>query len=337
MSLKIKLMTIIIIILLAACDNEKYEKLNLTNKKNEFIEKSSGDTILIGRVVNLIEYKNNGNNNLLVIDGMTRSILELTHNLDLVKYTGTDSYDFLFMGPLKSGTLYKNKLFLIDNSPQLKILNLNNNEIKKFELKYNDKNPTAFFNNLQFLDDSTFVISTVRGISKYEGEYARRYNLQGEYLNNFVMDINELEYNDFVRSKPNIERSYVSVTDNKVLISFKTSRMCLEYDINGKFLKKHKLKVDKRIYQEPYKGKNGIFVSPVCGAPLNIADDGIYNIAVSNPEGPNIFKYDKNFNLIQQYKVASPGNGSTYGCLKIGKQLFYYNRFDPDVYKCVFQ
>ena len=329
------LIIISFIILLTGCNSNKYKKLDLINKKNQFINKTNGDTLLVGRVAGLLNYKNNGKEHLLIIDGMTRSVLIVTQNLELVKYISTENYDFLFTGPLKSAALHNNYLFLIDDSPQLKTLNLNNNEIKKFELKPGGGNPLARFNNLKFLPDSTFVISTLGFLTEDVGIYARKYHINGEYINSFTIDLDELEYNDLIRAKPAFETSFVTVYENKVYLSFRVSRMCFEYDLNGKFLKKYKLNIDKKIYREPFVGKYGTFISPVCGGALNISDNKIYQIVVSNPEGPNIFKYDINFNLIEQYKVATPGDGATYECLKIGNQIFYYDRFSPDVYKCI--
>lgn len=271
-------------------------------KEQDFLIDKNNKEILLGDLRDIVEF----DQKFLIIDGLEKDVFITNNEFEVLRKISLKDKKYLFTGNILSATYHRNKLYIIDNSFSIKILDLSTEQIAVLNYKLDQNSFMSFIQNIKFVDDSSFVCSA-SGFqvvsSKNDLFIGARYNFKGEIISTFSVPRHELDYNSFfLNSGQGVEFTYVNLYGDNVYFSFRASKKVVKYDFKGHLLKIYNLEVDKKFWQPPHKDKTGNFLIEITSCPIEIKNNRVYQVVRHGAEiSPSIYEYDMNFVKIKEY------------------------------------
>jgi hypothetical protein len=287
---------------LASCNQTTPTKKLEILKEQDFLNDKNNNEILLGDLRDIVEL----DQKFLIIDGLEKDVFITNHEFEVLRKISLKDKQYLFTGNIFSATYHRNKLYIIDNSFSIKILDLSTEQIAVLNYKLDQNSFMSFIQNIKIVDDSSFVCSA-SGIvirpSKHDLFVGARYNFKGEIISAFSIPFSELDYNSFFQnSGQGVEFTYVNYYDKNVYFSFSASKKVLKYDLKGHLLKIYDLMIDEKYWQPPHKDEKGNFWISITSYPIEINNGRIFQV-VDHGIGisPSIYEYDMNFVKLNEY------------------------------------
>ncbi len=317
-------------------DNKKSYPLQIISDQDYLLNENKEE--LLTYVDDIVKYDSS---KIIIVEGSQKKLYITDLNLKILKEISFKDKDFLFRGRIFSATLHNNKIYLVDNSFTIKVLDLSSKKISTIEYFKGDMHKQLAFSieNISFLNDTIFVASLrinpdfiKRGKDFVIGN---KYNINGNLISEFKVNEKEMGYNEyFFNSRSYEEVSYVAKLANKVIFSFEISKKVCLFSQTGKLKTIISLEVDKNVWQEPHKDEIGNYASTVTMHSLEVNNKNVfYAFPGGLGECLTIVKYDTNFHPISYFYLNGSIGGVSYVVKFIGNKFFVYSDNGVPIFK----
>lgn len=336
---------LLMVICICACKRTEYEIPSKSEKlsllaKNEGLQNGSECTS-ISYITDIQKY----NDGLLIVDGREKIVYNTDLFLNVRRIYNLKDWDYLFPQRIEAFTLFGNKAYLLDNTLEIKILDLETGiAAKQTKIKSNRRS----LKGIEFSPDSSFIrdnfFTKFESYMRFDEATARWIKDDKKYLIGVRVDFSKNDTVEYTIDKEVMQysafqddRSFVTVYKDKIIFCFFVSKKVLIYDLAGKLQRVSNTLVDKSVYEEPkYEERNGqqwFKCLPLNRNKIQVSGNSFYQLLLrgKNKE-PELIKMNEE--LIPQKRLELPGNagGAQYRFLIVGDYLYLYGGYDSIIY-----
>jgi hypothetical protein len=287
----------------------------------------------------IANFKVYDNNNFSLYDRAKQKIYLIDSNFVIKQiYDFKDSYNFLVQRVISDHVFKNNILYYLDDSFSIKYFDKINMRTGSIPLSIediylnSDNIVKGSLNTIDFITDNQWLIG-INGIYSHgnnEGSFRVAFicNSNGEII--AKLDIDKKELNN---PKGVYDRSYASYNENKIYITFETSKTILIYNKDYNLLNTKKILTNPEFWIKPVPEGKKIKYVILNFAPLSFNNNFFFH---SLNNGPNknqvIVKYNSDCEAVNKYVLDNRLDLLDFHLTASAKCLYAWNRNHPDIY-----